>query len=718
MINLKVTVKKKIFSSEDTGFGVFSVIDNDSWKERVIVGELFEINTGDILEVDGEILHHKKFGEQIKVKNFQILLPDDKQGIKRYLIDRVRGIGKKTAEKIVGYFGKETFKILEDNPERLSEIKGLRKTVITEIRENLKNNMIIRELTQQLAPYNIGRNTITKLYNELGENVADILAANPYFLIKNVQGIGFKTADNIAKSYGIAKDSPFRINAGIDFLMNENEFRNGNLFIIEQDLINKSIKLMNISEAIVKNEIENKVIRNELVREENPDSILLTYQSFLIEKEIAGRLSTIANNYDITDDIDIDSDKLSEILSIKLAQEQENAVNSVCKEGLTIITGGPGTGKTTIIRVIIELFMDNNKTFKIAAPTGRAAKRIEETSGYSASTIHRLLKIDPDDGTFVYNESKNIKADLVIIDESSMIDTYIFLALLRAISDRTRLVLIGDRDQLPSVGPGNILRDLINSKNFKTVFLKRNFRQSENSLIIENAYRINNGEPIISESYSDELDFISITVTDNETVISKIKNIIIYYQDSYKFNSSEIQILIPMYRGESGITKINEIIQNEFNDGDIYIDRENLKLKKYDKVMQLKNNYEKDVFNGEQGIVSDFDEENKLLSVEFDDRIIEYDSEELSELTLSYAVSVHKSQGSEYDMVILVLLPYHHIMLNREIFYTAVTRAKKKLFLISEPQTVQTAISNSSPTERKTLLTKRINEIKKTGREK
>lgn len=710
---MRISISKKIFTSEDTGFGVFSALNSKTWEEIIVVGELFDVNVGDVLKVKGEISNHKKFGEQLKVESYQILLPDDKKGIKKYLIDRVSGIGKKTADKIVEHFGSDTFKILEAKPERLKEIKGLRKKIINEIQGNLKDNHIIRELTERLSKYKIGRHTISKLYKELGESVIDILQSNPYFLIENIKGIGFKIADNIAKSYGIESDSPFRINAGIDFILNENEQKNGNLYIEKDTFIKKSKYLLDVSDSIILDEINNKIIKNEIIKEKIPEDIFIKYETFLIEKEIAGRLLDISKLKDNEDKKAINIDLITEDMNIELAKEQKEAVYSTLNNGLTIITGGPGTGKTTIIRVIIELFMDMDKKVKIAAPTGRAAKRIEETSGYAASTIHRLLKVDSETGRFVHDETKPLKADIIIIDESSMIDTYIFLALIRAISSTTRVVFIGDRDQLPSVGPGNILRDLINSEKFSTIFLSRNFRQSKDSLIIENAYRINTGEKIITKAYTDLLDFVSIDVTNNHIVIKKIINIIKYYKDDYKFNSSEIQILVPMYRGEAGITKINMAIQEEFNDNVFYINKENVKFKKNDKVMQLKNNYEKDVFNGEQGTVHSFDEDKKTLSIEFDGKIIEYDLDELDELTLSYAVSVHKSQGSEFDMVMLVLLPYHSIMLNREIFYTAVTRAKKKLFLISDPQTIQTAISNSSPADRKTLLEKRINELEK-----
>ncbi len=714
MDDLKIKIKKKIFISEDTGFGVFNGLNSETQEEIVLVGELFDISEGDMLQVEGKLTYHKRFGEQFKVEQYRVLLPDDSQGIKKYLIDRIEGIGKKTAEKIVDHFGVHTFDILDNNIERLTEIKGLRKTVLNNIRERFSENRVIRELTRLLSSHQIGRNTISKLYNHFGEDVLDTIRTNPYFLIDHMKGIGFKTADNIARGFGIDPTNPFRLHAGVDFILNENEQKNGNLYL-EMDLLQKRAGyLLSTSASEIEQIVDDKIDRNEIIREvlseSDPQSIVLRYETHLVEKEIAGRLKMFAAEKPNGFDIENSLTSISDQLNIQLADEQQDALHSISENGLTIVTGGPGTGKTTLIRIIIELFMEQGQRVKIAAPTGRAAKRIEETSGYSASTIHRMLKIDPETGRFTHHESNPLNTDLVIIDESSMIDTYLFLALLRAIASRTRIVLIGDRDQLPSVGPGNVLRDLIHSERFKTIFLKRNFRQEQDSLIIENAYRINRGEPVVTKSYSDELDFVSITVSDQATVLKKIINIYRYYEESYSYNGSEIQVLVPMYRGEAGISNINSQIQMIFNPNGFSHRDESRQFKKEDKVMQLKNNYEKDVFNGEQGIIAGHDEETGILSVEFDDRIVEYDREELDELSLAYAVSVHKSQGSEYDMVILVLLPYHQIMLNREIFYTAVTRAKKKLFLISDPQTIQTAISNSSPTERKTLLEKRIRE--------
>jgi exodeoxyribonuclease V alpha subunit len=491
------------------------------------------------------------------------------------------------------------------------------------------------------------------------------------------------------------------------------EQKNGDLYIEENELLQRCSTLLDVTQQDVSDCIEEMVENNRLVQEQLPggETVFITQKNFIIEKNIAHQLYNLNSGASDLKPIDVDFKRLYNRMEVQFTEEQQEAVVSSVNNRITIITGGPGTGKTTIIRGIIESLEQEDKSVLIAAPTGRAAKRVEEATYYHASTIHRMLQIDPDSGRFVHNEENPLKTDAVIIDEFSMVDFFIFYALLKAISIHTRLIIIGDKDQLPSVGPGNVLRDIINSQLFNIIYLHRNFRQTENSLIIENAYRINNGESLKFKPYSEDLDFVFIRVQNEHQAREKVLGILEYYKNDYNFNSPDFQVLVPMYRGEAGIDVLNSIVQEKFNPGHVCIKREKITLKEFDKVMQLKNNYEKEIFNGEQGIVSGYDTDSKEVKVDFDGNYKDYSHEELEELTLSYAVSVHKAQGSEYDMLVLVLLPTHAIMLNRELFYTAVTRAKKKIFLVSDPDTIHRAVNNASPSKRKTLLPQRLSEV-------
>ncbi|MCU0284878.1 MAG: ATP-dependent RecD-like DNA helicase [Acidobacteria bacterium] len=709
----KVKVQKKIFFSEESGYGVFKVtVKGAKEPAAVIVGSLLDVNEGDYLEIKGEEILHPIYGKQIKIQEYKVILPDDKEGIITYLSSgRFKGLGKKTAEKIVDHFGSSTIELLRTNPARLHEVKGLKKRNIEEIKKNFKDGDIIRELTLKLAPYGIGNETIFKIYKEFGEDSLIMLEQNAYFLIERVKGIGFRTADTIAMRFGVARDDVNRIRAGIVFLVNQAEQQNGDLYIEEKEMAAKCASLLDINPEAVTSCIDTMVERNELVREETPERVVLSYKNFAIEKMIAHRLYNLANPPAPLPPIKVNFNIIFKKLSLELTDEQKQAVISTLNNQITVITGGPGTGKTTIIRAIIEAFQENSQVVSIAAPTGRAAKRIEEASYYKASTIHRLLKIDPGSREFVHNENNPLRVDAVIVDEFSMVDSFIFYSLLKAISRHTRLIIIGDKDQLPSVGPGNVLRDIIKCGYFNTIYLNRNFRQTENSLIIENAYRINEGKKIVKKPYSKDLDFVFIKVTNETHALEKVQGIIGYYKDVFYFNSPDFQVLSPMYRGEAGIDNLNNHIQERFNPEPFVLKKEKTAFKRNDKVMQLRNNYEKMIFNGEQGIISDYDAIEKALSVNFDGTIVKYHISELEELTLAYAVSVHKAQGSEYDMLVLVLLPSHSIMLNRELFYTAVTRARKKIFLVSDEDTMERAINNDKPSTRKTLLSKRLQEI-------
>jgi exodeoxyribonuclease V alpha subunit len=713
----KVKVLKRIFSSVETGFSVCKVSVQGQRENTILVGNLFDVNEGDFLEITGEYVNHPKFGKQIKVNTFQSILPEDKDGMIKYLSSgRIKGIGKKSAEKIVERFGTEIFKILETQPERLREIKGIKKTVVEEIRQSTADNKVIRELTVKLSPYGIGNETIFKIFKEFGEESFTALEQNPYILIERVRGVGFRTADTIAKRFGVANNDKYRIKAGIDYWLSQYEQKNGDLYIEEAELIQRTAVLLDVEEQEAAVNINEMVERNRLVREKIPgeDAVVETYRNWAIEEMIARQLFNLSGGSSLLSTltpIPVNFDYLFQRTSVELTEEQKQAVVSAVNNRITIITGGPGTGKTTIIRGIIEALEKEKKSVLIAAPTGRAAKRVEEATGYPASTIHRMLKIDPETWRFVHNEQNPLKVDAVIVDEFSMVDVYIFHSLLKAISQHTRLIVIGDKDQLPSVGPGNVLRDIIGSGYFDVIYLSRNFRQTENSLIIENAYRINSGEELLFQPYSEDLDFVFIKIANEGQALEKVKGIIEYHKNDYHFNSSDFQVLVPMYRGQAGIDNINRQVQERFNPEAVVVKKEKLVFKRWDKVMQLKNNYEKEIFNGEQGIVADFNREKREVVVDFDGNFKEYGIDELEELTLSYAVSVHKAQGSEYDMLVLVLLPTHAIMLNRELFYTAVTRARKKIFLISDPVTVRRAIFNAAPSRRKTLLPQRLKEV-------
>ncbi|HSQ35911.1 MAG TPA: AAA family ATPase, partial [Candidatus Binatia bacterium] len=532
----------------------------------------------------------------------------------------------------------------------------------------------------------------------------------PYLLIERIRGVGFKVADTIARAVGIARTDAQRLRAGILYVLQQGEFQRGDLYTPRDELLATCAWLLDIDDSDIAAALERLVERGELRIVGLPEPCVLTPRNELIEKAAARRLHCLAQAGAAIEEPAVDFDSVFETLSLELTAEQKQAVLAAVRNRLTIITGGPGTGKTTIIRAIIEVLKANRKSIMIAAPTGRAAKRIEESSLYQASTIHRLLKLNPENGQFVHGAQNPLKTDAIIVDEFSMVDASILYALLQALADKTQLIIIGDKDQLPSVGPGNVLRDMIQSGYFHTIYLNRNFRQNQDSLIVENAFRVNSGEPLLFPAYSPELDFVFLPVRNEAQVLEKVESIVRYYQSEYPFNSTAMQILMPMYRGDAGIDQINRLIQDKFNPEPLLLKKEKLAFKRLDKVMQTKNDYDKQVFNGDLGVIEDYDVRDKQLQVSYDGAIVEYGADELDELTLSYAVSVHKAQGSEYDIVVLGLLPSHARMLSRELFYTAITRARKKLILLSDEATVARACANSQPTLRKTLLPLRLKE--------
>ncbi len=669
LTTFKVKVSRKIFVSQESGFGVFLVRVEGTRESRVIVGSLHALSVGDFLEIEGEETEHPRFGRQIKVGRFEFIKPQDGEGIARYLSSgRFKGIGRKTAQKIVDHFGPETFEVLENTPERLAEVPGLKKTVLEAVKQGVQDSRTLRDLTVRLTPFGVGQETVFRIHREFGDLAPALVESNPYLLIERIRGVGFKVADTIARAVNIARTDPQRLRAGILFVLQQGEFQRGDLYTPRDELLAKCAWLLDIDDSDIAAALERLVERGELRLVELPDPCILTPQNELIEKAAARRLHRLDQDAAPGAEPAVDFEAVFAKLSLELTEEQKQAVLEAVRNRLTIITGGPGTGKTTIIRAIIEILRANGQSIQVAAPTGRAAKRIEESAFCPASTIHRLLKINPETGQFVHNAQNPLRAGSVVVDEFSMVDSFLFHSLLQALADDARLIVIGDKDQLPSVGPGNVLRDLIASGCFRTIYLKRNFRQDQGSLIVENACRINSGEPLVFPVPDPAADFVFLPVREEAEALDKVERIVRFYQSEYPFNSPGLQVLVPMYRGEAGIDRINEMVQATFNPEPLLLKREKTSFKRRDKVMQTRNDYDKQVFNGDLGIVEDYSVSSRLLRVGYDGWVVEYAGDELDELTLSYAVSVHKSQGSEYDIVVLCLLPAHVRMLSRELF--------------------------------------------------
>lgn len=703
-------MQKRIFQSEATGFGVFKVSGLPAGGPNVLVGELLDVSEGDVLDVTGEFTRHSRFGTQFRVAEYQPVLPGDHEGMAAYLASRgIRGLGRKTAEKIVAEFGGETLDVLQERPDELCRVKGVGRSLVEQVKASFKDRRILRELTLRLAPVGIGAATVLRIVREFGDQSMLVLESDPYCLVDSVRGIGFRIADTIARGMGVALEDPRRIRRGIDHVLQQAENQYGDLFMERHRLIAAAGRLLDVSFEHIQELIAEQVERGQLVEETDPEPLVVSLVNHRVETETAAMLKKLAGRG--IQDVLPQAEPVLEGLEPPLTEEQKTAVRAAVSHPVTVITGGPGTGKTTIIRAVIETFSGAHLRVKIAAPTGRAAKRIEEATGFPASTIHRLLKVNPETRRFTHDTANPLPADAVVVDEFSMVDIHLFYALLRALDNRTRLIVIGDKDQLPSVGPGNVLRDMIQSDYFPLVSLNRNFRQTGDSLIVENAYRINSGDSLVLKPYHPDLDFVYIRVGDPGQAAAKVMGVLDHLSPRYPANSAELQVLAPMYRGAAGIDRLNAMIQERFNPEPVCLAREQARFKPNDKVMQLRNDYDRDVFNGEQGVVAEYDTEEKKLLIDFDGRFAEYAADEIDELTLAYAMSIHKSQGSEYDCVILLLLPQHTLMLNREIFYTAVTRARHRLFLISHEAALQPALANSTPNRRRTRLPQRLREV-------
>jgi len=708
----RVKVIRRIFFSEDSGFGVFTAHFSKNGDRLVIAGLLAGVEAGDQLDIEGEEVFHPRFGRQVKVHSFCHFIPTDLDGLKAFLgSGRFKGVGVKTAQKLIDGFGRELPEILEKDPSRLSEIRGISKKVAQTVGDSYQALRDQRELMIKLTPYGIGQETLNRIIAVYANQAMDILSSNPYRVMSEVKGVGFKSADAIARAMGFEKNHPLRIQSALLWLIEQLEQRQGDLFFPLSDFLLRAQRQFDMQEALLREHLQRLISRGLLIRIDRPIEGISRPGSYWAEKAIAVKLHQMMAHPASLAHILPDGNFCDE--TGRLTENQVKSVVLAFESAIEIITGGPGTGKTTVIKEIVKRCLNYNISVAVVAPTGRAAKRIEESSGYAASTIHRLLKIDPESGSFIHHEGNPLGFQMVIVDEFSMVDVFLFLALLKAITPGTHLVLIGDKDQLPSVGPGNVIRDLIGSHLFPISVLTHNFRQEQAAPLIYLAETVQSGRAdlfIKACEHEDERFRFLRADTGSEAQRLILKEMALIFE-RLPVSSLEYQVLSPMYRGEAGVELLNQKIQEQFNHRDVVVDFSGRHFRVGDRVMQLRNNYQLEIFNGEQGIVCGYESQRRLLKVDFGERTLELSHEQMDDIILSYASTVHKAQGAEFREVILCLLPSHGIMLNRELFYTALTRARQRVVLVGNCQALTQAISQAVPRFRKTLLSEHLKDF-------
>ena len=739
MDNITGYVDHIVYQNSDNGYTVMTLVAEG--EEVTCVGMCKGLGQGENISAEGEYIEHPVYGRQFKIQTYETVAPTDRAGMERYLgSGAIRGVGEALAARIVKKFGDDTFRIIEEEPERLAEVKGISERKAQEIAVQMEEKKDLREALVYLQQYGISNTLAVKIYNTYGMEMYSVMRENPYRLAEDVSGVGFRIADEIAGRIGIHTDSDYRIRSGILYTLLQ-AVGEGHCFLPLELLLRRASELLGVSEENIRPQVDNLIMDRKLVAK---GDAVFAAAYYYAELNCANMLRNLnipmleAENLPAQDmAIRKRLERMAENLSMELDELQLKAVEESIKNGLFILSGGPGTGKTTTINMIIRYFESEGMDIFLAAPTGRAAKRMTEATSFEAKTIHRLLELNSalsDDDTrranFERNQENPLEADVVIIDEMSMVDIQLFQALLKAILPGTRLILVGDVDQLPSVGPGQVLRDLMNSEAFPMVTLEKIFRQAGESDIVVNAHRINKGEQIALDNKS--RDFFLLERNDVNVIykhmIQLIREMLPKYVNATPF---DIQVLTPMRKGSLGCETLNGILQRYLNPADPHKKEHsygNTVFREGDKVMQIKNNYQLEweivgrynipidkgmgVFNGDMGRVLEINETMSTLLVEFDDgRRVNYPFSGLEELELSYAITIHKSQGSEYPAVILPLLGGPRMLFNRNLLYTGITRARNCVTILGSSETVRNMIDNVSENRRYTALESRIREI-------
>jgi exodeoxyribonuclease V alpha subunit len=711
-------LEKISYHNEENDFMVAKLRESDKRELTTIVGNLSGINPGESLKLTGNWVHNKKFGEQFQVEMFEVTVPATLLGIQKYLASGlIKGIGPIMSERIVEKFGLDTLEVIEKKPERLSEVEGIGTKRISMIKKTWEEQKEIKEIMIFLQGHGVSASYSAKIYKQYGNQSIEIVKENPYRLAHDIYGTGFITADKIAQHLGIDQNSLIRAKAGLLYVLNQLT-EEGHVYYPENPLIHKAREILHVDEEIIFQAIkelskEKELFLEDLDLEGNLRAVFLA-PFYVAETGVAQRLINLKESPSNIRPIHAEKaiEWVQQKLGIELARKQEEAVLLAATSKVLIITGGPGTGKTTIITAILRIFQQLKLRILLAAPTGRAAKRMNEATGWGAKTIHRLLEYSPHKGGFKKDQDDPLEADVVIIDETSMVDTLLMHHLLKAIPSQAHVILVGDVDQLPSVGPGNVLKDIIKSGRFTVVTLTEIFRQAQESMIVVNAHKVNQGQlPVIKEiDKPEETDFRFIQEEDPEKILQNILDLCSEgIPGQYRFHPlREIQVLAPMHKGTIGVTNLNIELQKRLNPGPSGITRGVWNFRLGDKVMQVVNNYDKDVFNGDIGWISKIDSEEREVVIDFDGRPVPYDYSDLDEITLAYAVSVHKSQGSEYPVVILPVVTQHYLLLQRNLIYTGITRAKKRVVLIGTKKALAIAVRNNKPQRRYTLLSERL----------
>ncbi|VHX74363.1 DNA helicase, RecD/TraA type [Clostridioides difficile] len=735
MEKLEGMISEIVFKNEDNGYTIAHLVNEND--EIVVVGCMPTLAIGESIEVEGKWVNHKIYGTQFEVNSFMPVTPSSLEGIYVYLSSgMIHGIGEKMAKRIIDKFGVDTLEVIQNSPEKLQEVEGIGSKKVKQIVKSYEEDRELRNIIIQLSPFGITPNYCLKIYKKYKSSAIEVINKNPYQLAEDIRGIGFKVADSIASKIGIDKNSKDRICQGILYTLNKS-LSNGHTYLPEHVLIQDSEKLLELNGEIIKECVMMLVYNQKIhIEKVNNENLIYLMPYYLAENGVCSQIVKLSQ-YEFEDlkiDIDNEINVLEEDKKIKLAEKQILAVKESVNSGVLIITGGPGTGKTTTINAIIDIFENNGKSVTLAAPTGRAAKRMSETSNKEAKTIHRLLEMGfstDDDLTFFKDEEDPINSDVIIVDEVSMVDIILMYNLLRAIKLGTRVILVGDSDQLPSVGAGNVLKDMINSNIINVVKLNEIFRQAQESMIIVNAHKINNGEPLYLNTKGK--DFFFIRKSTNEEILNEIIGLVnerlpkFYKVDKLK----DIQVLSSMRKGELGVTNLNIELQKYLNKKEKFKVEESFSKRLFrvgDKVMQVKNNYTKKwetedqkesgegIYNGDIGYVYHIDKDKKTIYILFDQtKIVSYLYDELDEIDHSFCTTIHKSQGSEFPVVVLPIAWAPPMLLSRNLLYTAVTRAKKLVVLVGDVKYLEYMIKNNRVNQRYSKLGYKLNKFKQEG---